>query len=357
MRLRLSWLERWTWKRAAVGATVVAVTVGGALGATALAGQATAAPAPPRFGDELALDQDEAKKGFLGIIIAQLNDQLAQKLGISQTTGVVVVDVSKDSPAEKAGVQAKDILLKVNGTAVADMKAAREAIGAVQPGGTVTLTVQRNGQEQTLTATAGEAPVLPKGRPGMPKPPFPPMAGGFGLALPGLKELEGILPQDMFSHMQSGTMTFTDKDGKPVTVTATFGTVTAVDTTASTVTVQPNSGGAVTYAVGQDTVIRGNAKQLVQLKAGDKVTVVTVNGSNEARMIMGMPQPPAAKAGQGKDNGGPNRQRFEFRLPGGLPGALNPGADGAMFVPDLDALRDRPDMPQLRASMASMIYK
>src|SRR5690606_22257756 len=121
----------------------------------------------------------------------------------------------------------------------------------------------------------GERPALPKLKP------IPPMhpALGLGLGLPHLKELEGIPPGEMFSHMQGGTMTFTDKDGNPVTVAVTLGTVTAVDTATPSVTVQPNGGGsAVTYTVGADTQIHGRVRELVQLKADDKVAVMTVNG-------------------------------------------------------------------------------
>src|SRR5262245_30532206 len=149
MRLRLAWLERWTWKRTALSLAVVAVTVGGALGASALAGNATAAPAPPkRFDALMGANEDQPRKGFLGIIIAQLNSELAQKLNITQTTGVVVTQVTKDGPADKAGVQRSDVIQKVNGTDIAEVKAVHDAIAAVQPGASVTLVVLRNGQQQ-----------------------------------------------------------------------------------------------------------------------------------------------------------------------------------------------------------------
>lgn len=281
----------WTWRRAALGAAALAVAVGGGFGVNALTAKATAAPAPVKLAGAHATadNDDQAKKAWLGLMIAQLNDRLAQRLGISQTSGVVIVDVPNDGPGAAAGVQRGDVLLKVNGTDVPDMKAAREAIAQVAPGDSVTLTVSRGGNEQTITVTAAERPAPPKA----PKPPMKPLppALGLGLGLPQLKELEGIPPAEMFAHMQGGTMTFTDKDGQPVTVTVTLGKVTAVDTAASSVTVQPNAGGSpVTYTVGPDTQIHGRARELVQLKADDKVAVMTVNGSSEARSIMAAPE-------------------------------------------------------------------
>lgn len=273
----------WTWRRAALGAAAVAVAVGGGFGVSALTGKATAAPAPPKLATAHADNEDEAKKAWLGIFIAQLNAEIAGRLGITQTSGVVIMDVPQDSPAAQAGVQRADVLLKVNGTDVADVKAARAAIEQAKPGDAVALTVSRSGQEQAISVIAGERPSAPKIKA------IPPMMG-IGLGLPRLKELEGIPPDEMFSHMQGGTMTLTDKDGKPVTVTVTFGKVTAVDTAAPSVMVQPNAGGSpVTYTVGADTQIHGRVRELVQLKVDDKVTVVTVNGSSEARMITATP--------------------------------------------------------------------
>lgn len=277
----------WTWRRTALGVAALAVAVGGGFGISVLTGEATAAPAPPKIASVWADNEDQGQKAWLGIVIAQLNADVAAKLGISQTTGVAIMDVMADGPAAKAGVLRADVLLKVNSEAVTDMKSAREAIAKAKPADTVALTVARGGQEQTISVVAGERPARPVMKP---LPHMPPMLGLLP-GLPQLKEMEGIAPADMFSHMQGGTMTFTDKDGKPVTVTATLGTVTAVNTASPSVTVQPNAGGnAVIYTVGTDTQIHGRARELAQLKADDKVTVITVNGSAEARSIIAAPE-------------------------------------------------------------------
>ena len=278
-------LSDWTWRRGALGVAAVAIAVGGGFDVSALTGSATAAPAPLKLAAAWADNEEQGQKVWLGIVIVPLNADIATKLGIGQSTGVAIMEVMKDGPAAKAGVLRADVLLKVNSDAVTDMATARAAIAKAKPADTVVLTVSRGGQEQTVSVVAGErsAPPIMK-----PRPPMPPMAGMIP-GLPKMKELEGIAPADMFAHMQGGTMTFTDKDGKPVTVTATLGKVTAVNTAASapSVTVQPNAGGSpVTYTVGADTQIHGRARALVQLKMDDKVTVITVNGSSEARAIM-----------------------------------------------------------------------
>ncbi|MCX6021217.1 MAG: hypothetical protein NTZ05_05720 [Chloroflexi bacterium] len=88
---------------------------------------------------------------------------------------------------------------------------------------------------------------------------------------------------------------------------------------ASSVTVQPNAGGAaVAYTVGADTIVRGRATELVQLKTDDPVVVVTVNSAAEARMIVSPPQ--ARPAGGARQGGrGPQAQFF-----------VSPDAIGAM---------------------------
>lgn len=81
--------------------------------------------------------------------------------------GVVIAEVAPDSPAAAAELQVDDLLISINGDAVADARAAVEAIRALAPGDTVTLDVTRADEPLTIEATLGalEASVFP-GRPG-----------------------------------------------------------------------------------------------------------------------------------------------------------------------------------------------
>jgi S1-C subfamily serine protease len=81
--------------------------------------------------------------------------------------GVVIAEIAPDSPAAAAELQVDDLLTSINGDAVADARAAVEAIRALAPGDTVTLDVTRADETLTLEATLGarEASVFP-GRPG-----------------------------------------------------------------------------------------------------------------------------------------------------------------------------------------------
>lgn len=71
--------------------------------------------------------------------------------------GLEVTEVSKNSPAEKAGIQTKDIILSVDGKAVTTSQELYEAIGKYKPEDLVKIDIQRNGKKQTLEAKLAKA--------------------------------------------------------------------------------------------------------------------------------------------------------------------------------------------------------
>jgi S1-C subfamily serine protease len=79
-------------------------------------------------------------------------------LGVELDKSHTVVAVASGSPAEKAGFQKGDVLVALNGVALSDTAKAKEAHAHCTAGKTVAYTVQRNGAEQTLTATLAPAP-------------------------------------------------------------------------------------------------------------------------------------------------------------------------------------------------------
>jgi S1-C subfamily serine protease len=77
---------------------------------------------------------------------------------LSSSKGAVVSQVQPGTPADKAGVQAGDIITAVNGTTLDSTTTLGSMLGTLKPGDTVKLTVNRNGSTQTLTATLAEYP-------------------------------------------------------------------------------------------------------------------------------------------------------------------------------------------------------
>ncbi|MGH8609443.1 MAG: DegQ family serine endoprotease [Gammaproteobacteria bacterium] len=87
----------------------------------------------------------EVRRGYLGIQLQDLNAELAEAFDISRRQGAVIVHVVPDTPAQKAGLQAGDVVVSVNGRPVRDASALRNAVGLMQVGDRVSLSVVRKG--------------------------------------------------------------------------------------------------------------------------------------------------------------------------------------------------------------------
>ncbi len=78
-----------------------------------------------------------------------------ERLGIDREDGAFVVDVLPRSGAADAGLEPGDVIVAVGGDDVVDASTLTEVIGALEPGQEISITVERAGEEQTLTATLG----------------------------------------------------------------------------------------------------------------------------------------------------------------------------------------------------------
>jgi C-terminal processing protease CtpA/Prc len=87
--------------------------------------------------------------------------------------GVVVKEVAPESPAAKAGLKTGDFILKVNGKDVPDVTEFLRKVGTYKPGDKLSVQIQRDGLDKTITATLGQrlgaAPAPPVVQPGLPK--------------------------------------------------------------------------------------------------------------------------------------------------------------------------------------------
>ncbi|MCA9639452.1 MAG: PDZ domain-containing protein, partial [Myxococcales bacterium] len=99
----------------------------------------------------------EVRRGWLGVVIQDLDAELGQALGVSATHGVVVSDMEKSGPGAKAGLQQGDVILSVNGTEVESTGELRNAIAAAGSGNSVKLGVLRGKQQLSVEVKLGEA--------------------------------------------------------------------------------------------------------------------------------------------------------------------------------------------------------
>lgn len=105
-------------------------------------------------------------RGYLGVGMTNLTPEIARELGVREAGGAVVTGVLPGSPAEKAGLQPRDLIRRFNGRPVKDMLALRTRVAECEIGARVELIIVRAGQEQTLVAEIAEAPARPAPTPG-----------------------------------------------------------------------------------------------------------------------------------------------------------------------------------------------
>lgn len=91
----------------------------------------------------------------LGVSLSTVNEQSAQRYGLPTDTGAYVASVSKGSGAAEAGIQVGDIITAFDGQPVESASDLMLDVRSKNPGDKVTLTVNRNGQEQDIDVTLG----------------------------------------------------------------------------------------------------------------------------------------------------------------------------------------------------------
>ncbi len=104
------------------------------------------------------ISEGRVVRGWLGVSIQDVDETIARAMKLPQTTGALVGDVSEDSPAAKAGLEAGDLITSVDGREIRNSSQLRNQIAATPPGSSVRLGVIRNDRAITLTVTLGELP-------------------------------------------------------------------------------------------------------------------------------------------------------------------------------------------------------
>ena len=96
------------------------------------------------------------KRGYLGVMLQDIDTNLAEAMDLDDANGVLVSEVIEDCPAEKAGLQDGDVIIKFQGENLDDYNALTKAVGTFSPGDEVEVVVLRDGKEKTLNVELGE---------------------------------------------------------------------------------------------------------------------------------------------------------------------------------------------------------
>jgi serine protease Do len=116
----------------------------------------------------------ETRRGWLGVRIQDVTDDVAEAMGLEKVAGALVTDVP-EGPAAEAGMQAGDVILSFDGREVEDTRALVRQVGNTAVGKTVRVVVYRDGKTRTLKVTLGRREVaegaIPVAQPGAPEGP------------------------------------------------------------------------------------------------------------------------------------------------------------------------------------------
>jgi serine protease Do len=101
----------------------------------------------------------KVRRGWLGVNIQQVTDEIAESLGLSGGgRGALVARAQEDGPAAKGGLRNGDVVLRFNGQEVREMRNLPRIVADTPVGREVPVVVWRDGREQTLQVTVGELP-------------------------------------------------------------------------------------------------------------------------------------------------------------------------------------------------------
>lgn len=103
-------------------------------------------------------DKGTVARGWLGVLIQEVNRDLAESFGLRRPRGALIAEVMPDSPAEKGGLEAGDIVLEYNGEDVQLSSDLPPMVGRTPVGESARLTVLRGGDEITLDVEIGKLP-------------------------------------------------------------------------------------------------------------------------------------------------------------------------------------------------------
>ncbi|MES0879589.1 Do family serine endopeptidase [Roseibium sp. SCP14] len=100
-------------------------------------------------------DDGTVVRGWLGVQIQNVTDDIAESLGLGEARGALVAEAQENSPAQKAGLRSGDTILAVDGTSVEGPRELSKIVAAYDPDTSVDITIWRDGEEQDVSVTLG----------------------------------------------------------------------------------------------------------------------------------------------------------------------------------------------------------
>ncbi|MCY1300133.1 Periplasmic serine endoprotease DegP [compost metagenome] len=100
----------------------------------------------------------KVSRGWLGVVIQEVNKDLAESFGLDKPAGALVAQIMEDGPAAKSGLQVGDVILSMNGQPIVMSADLPHLVGGLKPGDKASMEVVREGTRKTLNVTVGALP-------------------------------------------------------------------------------------------------------------------------------------------------------------------------------------------------------
>ena len=100
----------------------------------------------------------KVSRGWLGVVIQEVNKDLAESFGLDKPAGALVAQIAENGPAAKSGLQVGDVILALNGQPIVMSADLPHLVGNLKPGSKVTLDVVRSGSRKQIDVTIGTLP-------------------------------------------------------------------------------------------------------------------------------------------------------------------------------------------------------
>lgn len=97
-------------------------------------------------------------RGYLGVLIQELTPELAESFSLKDKRGILIAQITENSPAEAAGLKPGDIIIELDGQMDDSLGAFRNRVSLMTPGTEKNMTVLRDGKSQTVTVKIGTLP-------------------------------------------------------------------------------------------------------------------------------------------------------------------------------------------------------
>ena len=103
-------------------------------------------------------NEGTVRRGWLGVVIQEVNKDLAESFGLARPAGALVAQIMPDGPGDKGGLQVGDVILKLNDQDIVMSSDLPHAVGRLRPGAKASMQVMRGGKRQQLTVEIGALP-------------------------------------------------------------------------------------------------------------------------------------------------------------------------------------------------------